>query len=130
VACLADEIDVGRGDVVVGDGTVAPRVTTELTADVAWMNAAEGKVGAPYLLKCGTREVRAFLEQIEAPYDIVSGSATSHDGRGLGLNDLARVRVRTGAPIVVDAYRDARSTGSFLLVDHTTSETLGAGMVT
>jgi sulfate adenylyltransferase large subunit len=129
VACLADDIDVGRGDLIVGEGAVAPRVTTELTADLAWLNAAEATIGAPYLLKCGTREVRAFLDQIETPYDVASGRATSHDGRRLGLNDLARVRMRTGSPIVVDAYRDARATGSFLLVDPTTSETLGAGMV-
>jgi sulfate adenylyltransferase large subunit len=129
VVCLADDLDVGRGDLIVGSGVIAPRVTTEVTADVAWMNAAEAAIGAPYLLKSGAREVRAFIERVEAPYDIASGRAVAHDGKGLALNDLARVRLRTSAPIAIDAYRDARATGSFLLVDQTTSETVGAGMI-
>ena len=128
--CLADQLDVGRGDLFVGSGAVPPRVTTELVADVAWMNATEARVGTPYVLKAGTREVRAFIEQVETRYDVSSGRGIAHDGLGLGLNDLARIRLRTSTPIAIDSYRDVRGTGSFLLVSPVTSETVGAGMVT
>ena len=85
---------------------------------LAWMSAAAGLAGASYVLKCGTREVRASLERIEARYDVASGQATPAEDRdsSVALNDLARVHLRTHAPVVVDAYRDAPPSGSFLLV--------------
>ena len=59
---------------------------------------------------------------------MTSGVARDGSGRDLSLNDLARVRIRTHEPIAVDAYADARATGSFLLIDATSGDTLAAGM--
>jgi sulfate adenylyltransferase large subunit len=129
VVTLDDALDVGRGDLVVAEVTGAPRVTSDLVADVAWVNRADAAIGATYVLKHGTREVRARIEEIEATYDVVTGRAERGTGKGLTQNDLGRVRLSTSAPVAVDAYRDARTTGSLLLIDPTTSETLGAGMV-
>jgi sulfate adenylyltransferase subunit 1 (EFTu-like GTPase family) len=129
VVCLADDLDVGRGDLLVGDGPVPPRVTSELRADVAWMSRSAAAVETPYILKSGTREVRARIQEVETRYDLASGRALADDRPTMSLNELGRVRLKTSAPIAVDAYRDARATGSFLLVDPTTSETLAAGMI-
>ena len=125
---LTTELDVGRGDLIVGALDKLPRVDTDLTADLAWVHKTESRLGAPYLVKVGTREVRASLEAVLSAYDVASGVAGDTDGRSLSLNDLARVRLRAREPVAIDAYADARTTGSFLLLDATSGDTLAAGM--
>ncbi len=125
---LTTDLDLGRGDLIVGAHGKLPAVGTDVLADVAWVHPAASRLGAAYILKIGTREVRASLEAIDATYDVTSGVARDGSGRDLSLNDLARVRIRTHEPIAVDAYADARATGSFLLIDATSGDTLAAGM--
>ena len=146
---LTTDLDVGRGDWLVGDGDAMPprgfggvpqrpRVTRDISADIAWVHRDRAKLlpqgdtprtrGAPYVLKIATREVRAQIEDIEARYDVASGAEVPAEDGGLGLNDLARVRVRTTEPVPVDAYADLRATGSFLLIDAATGDTVAAGM--
>ena len=130
-SCVSQtELNVGRGDLFVGNGALRQRVTTELVADVACDERDGGYRRHTVHSRSGTREVRAFIEQVETRYDVSSGRGIAHDGLGLALNDLARIRIRTSTPIAIDSYRDARGTGSFLLVSPVTSETVGAGMVT
>jgi sulfate adenylyltransferase subunit 1 (EFTu-like GTPase family) len=93
------------------------------------MSTSAAATDATYLVKCGTREVRARIEAVEARYDVPSGRAQSAPARAMTQNELGRLRLRTSAPLVVDAYRDAKGTGSLLVIDPATSETLGAGMI-
>jgi sulfate adenylyltransferase subunit 1 (EFTu-like GTPase family) len=65
---------------------------------------------------------------VDATYDVLSGHEVPFGGT-LGLNDLGRVRLKTSAPLCVDAYRDRRSTGALVLVDTTTGETVAGAMV-
>jgi len=127
VVHLEGDHDVARGETIVAEDEPAPRVTSELVADVAWVHKTPGRAGATYLLKHQAREVRAVLESIEARYDVASG-ATVGGGDALELNALGRVRLRTSEPLVVDAYSESRETGSALLVDAATGETLAGAM--
>ena len=106
-----------------------PAIGRELSADVAWMHRNPAAPGASYLLKIGTREVKASILGVEAAYDVTTGGEIVLEGRSLGLNDLGRVKVRTSEPIAFDPYATDRTTGSFLLVDPTSGDTLAAGMV-
>lgn len=134
VVHLSDELDVGRGDLLVSAADAAEPVTS-FSADLAWVNAAPARVSATYFLKQGAREVRVVLEAVEARYDVTSGLASSSDSDApagespVRLNELCRVRLRTATPIVVDAYRACRTTGSFVLVDPQTAATLAGGMI-
>ena len=125
---LTTDVDVGRGDLIVRSGQKQPTVATELVADIAWVHRTESRRGTPYILKCGTREVRAFIESVVAGYDVASGEEAAGDDRPIALNDLARVKLRTAEPIPIDPYAELRTTGSFLLIDAVTGDTLAAGM--
>jgi sulfate adenylyltransferase subunit 1 len=128
VLTLATDLDVGRGDWLVPDRAPLPRITRDVNADVAWVHKDESKIGVPYILKGVTREVRASIEALEVRYDVTSGAEVAGAGGALGLNDLARIRLRTSEPIPIDAYADLRATGSFLLIDATSGDTVAAGM--
>jgi len=123
---LADELDVGRGDLLAGaDG--APVGRRELDATVCWLGDAPAHPGSRYLLKHTTRTVRARIESIEHRLDV---ETLAHvPAPQLALNDIARVRVRTGDAVLADPYDESRATGAFILVDEATNETVGAGMV-
>src|SRR4051794_16425274 len=123
---LEDDLDVGRGDVVVGAGG-APVVARELDATVCWMVEAPACEGARYLLKHTTRRVRANIASIEARVDIDSFAAAP--ASELGLNDIGRITLRTAAPLLPDAYADNRTTGALILIDERTHDTVAAGMV-
>ena len=126
VVRLADEIDASRGDMLCGpsDQSVAARA---LEANVCWMSERPVQTGARLALKHTTRWTRAILDEVVSVLDVET--LDHHPADGLALNDLARVRLRLAAPLLVDAYAENRATGSFVLVDEATNETVGAGMV-
>jgi sulfate adenylyltransferase large subunit len=124
---LSDDIDVSRGDMIVAleDG---PRITREVDAAITWLHETPARVGGTYWLRHTTREVKATLERVDARLDVLTGAEIPFEG-ALGLNDLARVHLKTSAPLCVDAYRDRRSTGALVLVDASTGETVAGAMV-
>jgi bifunctional enzyme CysN/CysC len=123
---LDDELDVGRGDQIVGAAN-APEVSRELDATVCWMVEAPARVGARYLLKHTTRRVRATIAEISARVDIESFEV--REASELGLNDIGRVTLRTAAPVLADPYASNRATGAFILIDERTHDTVAAGMI-
>ncbi|MDA0168618.1 adenylyl-sulfate kinase [Solirubrobacter taibaiensis] len=123
---LEDELDVGRGDILVAPGR-PPEVARELEATVCWMVEAPARVGARYLLKHTTQRVRANIAAISARVDIDSYAAEPADA--LGLNDIGRITLRTAAPVFPDAYAENRATGAFILIDERSHDTVAAGMV-
>ncbi|MEO7112348.1 MAG: GTP-binding protein [Polyangiaceae bacterium] len=124
---LKDDIDVSRGDMIVAldDG---PRITREIEASITWLHETPARVGGTYWLRHTTREVKATLESVDATFDVLTGAEIPFTGT-LGLNDLGRVRLKTSAPLCVDAYRDRRATGALVLVDASTGETVAGAMV-
>ncbi len=122
---LADEIDVGRGDVL-ASSDVPPRVVHEIVADVVWMSERPLDRGRTYLVKHTTRTVRAELVVIHGT-DPETLAPEPKDQ--LELNDVGRVEVRLRAPLCVDSYRAHRTTGAFIVVDSVTNDTVAAGMI-
>jgi sulfate adenylyltransferase large subunit len=126
VVRLADDIDVARGDMLC-DPADPPVVARELEATVCWMSERPVQPGTRLAVKQTTRWGRAVLDEIVSILDV--GSLEQVPAEQLALNDLARVRLRLAAPLIVDPYEVNRTTGSFILVDEATNETVGAGMV-
>jgi sulfate adenylyltransferase large subunit len=123
---LEDEVDVSRGDMLVGhdDQPVAAR---ELEAMICWMSEQPLQPRGRYSIKHTTRTARAIVEEIEHRIDI---NTLEHvPATQLGLNEIGRVRLRCSSPLVVDPYSRNRTTGSFILIDESTNDTVAAGMV-
>ncbi len=123
---LEDDIDVERGDLITRPAD-APAAASELAATVCWMSERPLLPGAGYRLKHTTRTVRASVEAIEGRLD-VNTLADEHASE-LRLNDLGRVRLRLGGEVLADSYARNRITGSFILIEESTNDTAGAGMV-
>jgi sulfate adenylyltransferase subunit 1 (EFTu-like GTPase family) len=85
------------------------------------------RAGSRYAIKHTTRTARAVVEEVEHRIDIHSLEPVA--GEALGLNEIGRVRLRLSEPLVTDPYSHNRHTGSFILIDESTNDTVGAGMV-
>jgi sulfate adenylyltransferase large subunit len=123
---LASEIDVSRGDMIVGpeDPPVAAR---DFEAMLCWMSDTPMQPRGRYGIKHTTRSARAVVEEIEHRVDI---NTLEHvPASQLSLNDIARVHLRISSPLVVDPYSRNRTTGSFILIDESTNDTVAAGMI-
>jgi bifunctional enzyme CysN/CysC len=125
---LADDLDVGRGETICSPDTELPVSARYLDATVCWMSEEPLRAGQHLALKHTTRTVRAVVQSIEALLDVT----TLTEGKApdqLELNDIARVILRTSAPVIADSYADNRTTGAFILVDEDSNDTVGSGMV-
>jgi bifunctional enzyme CysN/CysC len=123
---LEDDIDVSRGDVICGAGG-APAPAREVTADVCWMTDAPMRPGSRYALKHTTRSTRAIVDSVDHVIDVHTLEPNGHGE--LELNDIGRVNLRLAEPLAADVYADNRATGSFILIDEASNDTVGAGMV-
>jgi len=123
---LADEIDVSRGDMLVHPDDL-PRVADAFDAMVVWMNERRLDPERSYLLKHTTQLVRARVERVHAVTD--PETLEPHAATTVGLNDIARIAVRTQRPVFHDAYAKNRTTGAFVLIDSITNDTVAAGMI-
>jgi bifunctional enzyme CysN/CysC len=124
---LADEIDVGRGDMICRPHN-APRVIQDVEAMVCWMSETPLRPGAKLALKHTTKSVRTLVRQLRYTLDV--NTLHRHEGTTfLGLNEIGRLTLRTTAPLFADPYRRNRTTGGFVLIDEATNVTVGAGMI-
>ena len=126
---LADERDISRGDVLVRVGDVSAVLRQEIVATVCWLNVRPLATARTCLLRHATREVKARVHAIDGRLDIHSLEWTDDQTSPIALNDIARVRIKTQQPLVADSYRDLRVTGSFILIDEATNETVAAGVI-
>jgi bifunctional enzyme CysN/CysC len=124
---LEDDIDTSRGDMICRPHN-QPSVTQEFDAMVCWMNDRQLEEGKRYFIKHTTRTGRAIIDQLRYRID-VNTLHRDEAATSLGLNEIGRVHLRTSTPLMVDEYRLNRSTGSFILIDETTNDTVGAGMI-
>jgi bifunctional enzyme CysN/CysC len=125
---LEDEIDVSRGDMLVGAGE-RPQAARLLEATVCWMADEPLSARARYAIKHTTRDARAIVDEVVDRMDVHTLEPDSSAGE-LGLNEIGTIRLRLSSPLVVDDYRRNRATGSFILIDEATNATVGAGMIT
>jgi bifunctional enzyme CysN/CysC/sulfate adenylyltransferase subunit 1 len=123
---FADEIDVSRGDMLV-EADDQPITARDLDAHICWMSEQPLAPRGKYAIKHTTRSARAIIEGIDHRVDINTLEHVKADQ--LGLNEIGRVRLRCSTPLVVDPYSRNRTTGSFILIDESTNDTVAAGMI-
>ncbi len=123
---LHDEIDISRGDMLFKPGEEA-KESKEISADVCWIGDEPLSARKKYLIKHTTRTVKALVDEVEFRTDIHSLNQEQADE--LGMNEIGRIRFRLQKPLHYDVYRDNRMTGSFIIIDSFTNNTVGAGMI-
>jgi len=123
---LDDPLDVSRGDMIVKSDDV-PRVTREFAARICWFDAQPLDLARKYLVKHTTRTVKAMVTAVDYQVDV--NTLQRHPADSLRFNEIARVSIRTLQPLFVDDYATNRATGSFILIDETSNNTLAAGMI-
>jgi len=124
---LDDELDVSRGDMICRAHN-HPVPTRDLDAMVCWMSDAPLRGRGRYAIKHTTRNAKAIVDQLRYRID-VNTLHREQEATELGLNQIGRVHLRTSAPLLVDEYRRNRTTGSFVLIDEATNDTVGGGMI-
>jgi bifunctional enzyme CysN/CysC len=124
---LEDDIDVSRGDLICRPHN-APTAARELDAMVCWLGEEPLRPGRRYAIKHTTRNARAVVDELRYRVDVDS-LHRDESAECLGLNEIGRLRLRCSTPLLVDEYRRNRSTGSFILIDEATNDTVGGGMV-
>ncbi len=124
---LEDEIDISRGDLIARPGD-QPQSDQDIDLMLCWMNQRPANLNARFYVRHTTRETKAVLKEVHYKLDINSLEKVE-GAQQLVMNDIARVRLRTAQPLVFDSYRKNRITGSLILVDESTNETVAAGMI-
>ena len=124
---LEDEIDISRGDMIVKVGS-QPKLDQELDVMVCWMNERPLQVGGKYALKHTSRDARCIVKEVKYKMNINTLQKEEGD-QTIGLNDIGRISLRTTVPLFFDGYRKNRATGSLVLIDEATNNTVGACMV-
>jgi len=127
VLTLEDDIDISRGDMIVRPNN-QPHVGQDIDLMICWLNEKKLVAGGKYAIKHTTKELRCVVKEIRYKVNINSLHRVEDDVI-LGLNDIGRIAIRTTSPLFYDSYKKNRSTGSIILVDEFTNETVGAGMI-
>jgi bifunctional enzyme CysN/CysC/sulfate adenylyltransferase subunit 1 len=126
---LEDDLDVSRGDLIArADEASPPTVARELEAVVCWMADAPLRAGARYAIKHTTRAVRGVVEAVDWHLDVETLQRVDNED-GLALNEIGHVRLRLSSPLAFDPSERNRDTGSFILIDEATNDTVGAGLI-
>ncbi|MDP4877326.1 MAG: sulfate adenylyltransferase subunit CysN [Schleiferiaceae bacterium] len=124
---LEDDIDISRGDMLVRSEN-RPDGQQDLDVMLCWLNATPPRPRAKYVLKQTTADARAMITEIQYKMDINTLHRLEED-KDIKMNDIARVKIRSTKPIFADEYNQNRVTGSLILVDEATNETVAAGMI-
>ena len=124
---LEEEIDISRGDTLVKTNN-PPIVSQDIEAMICWFSAKPMPPKAKLVIRHTTQETKAIIQEVKYHVDI----NTLHKVEGVdgfSMNDIGRITLRTAVPLIHDSYRRNRTTGSFILIDPGTNETVAAGMI-
>lgn len=124
---LEDDIDISRGDMIVKVNN-QPKQEQEFDVMICWLNEKPMQVGGKYALKHTSRDARCIIKNVKYKMNINTLQKLEDDS-AIGLNDIGRITLRTTVPMFIDGYRKNRNTGSMILVDEATNNTVGACMV-
>ncbi|MDO8413063.1 MAG: sulfate adenylyltransferase subunit CysN [Gallionellaceae bacterium] len=122
---LTDEIDISRGDMFVKSDAL-PSMAKELEAMLCWLSESPLDLKRKYIIKHTTRVVKCVISRLEYRVDV--NTLAHHTTPTLNMNDIARVAIKVQQPLVFDHYTKNRSTGSFIVIDEATNNTVAAGM--
>ncbi|MGB5819480.1 MAG: GTP-binding protein [Saonia sp.] len=124
---LEDDIDISRGDMIVRSNN-QPQPSQDIEVMLCWLNNNEAKPRAKYTIRHTSNEQKAMIKEVVYKIDINTLSRKTDD-MNLRMNDICKVKVRTTKPLMIDSYRENRTTGSIVLIDESTNETVAAGMI-
>jgi sulfate adenylyltransferase subunit 1 len=124
---LEDDIDVGRGDMIVKTNN-QPEMHQEFDVMLCWLNDKPARPRARYTIMHTSNEKKAMIKEVIYQIDI-NTYARNTEKKDLDMNAIARVTLKTTRPLMLDSYRENRFTGSIILIDETTNETVAAGMI-
>ena len=124
---LESDIDLSRGDMLVRENN-QPQSLQEIDAQLCWMGEEALNPGVRYIVRHGTTAVKSMIREVLYKVDI-NTLHRNEDDKQIGMNDIARVRLRTASPLLADEYRRNRTTGSFILIDPGTNLTVAAGFI-
>ncbi|MBI9067977.1 MAG: GTP-binding protein [Salinivirgaceae bacterium] len=123
---LKDEIDISRGDMIVHADN-PPQVSTNFSIDICWFNEKPLDPSKKYLIRHTTNELKCMIKSVNYRTNIETYE--KEQGEIIKMNDIANISVMTAKPMFFDSYKNNRSTGSVILIDEGTNETVAAGMI-
>jgi sulfate adenylyltransferase subunit 1 len=123
---LEDEIDTSRGDMIVKTGEV-PEPVKQIEAFVCWLSETPLSPARTYIVRHTTRESKAKIGAIQYKVDV--NTLEQQPTSDLKMNDIARLTFKLAQPLMVDSYKTNRATGAFIVIDESTNNTVGAGMI-
>jgi len=124
--CLEDEIDASRGDVL-STAESQPKIADQFRSTIVWMHEEPMLPGRPYLMKIGAKTVSVSVA--EPRHKVNINTFAKLPARTLELNDIGVCNINLDQAIAFDPYKENRHTGSFILIDRLTNDTVGAGMI-
>ncbi len=124
---LEDEIDISRGDMIVRLNN-APQAEQDIDLMICWMGNQPMLPNGKYALKHTSKDARCLIKEINYKVDINTLHRNESD-KLISMNDIARIKIRTTSPLFIDRYNRNRRTGSLILIDESTNNTVGAGIV-
>ncbi|MCT4562195.1 MAG: GTP-binding protein [Crocinitomicaceae bacterium] len=124
---LEDDIDISRGDMIVRKNN-QPVKTQDFDAMLCWLNSSSARPRGKYSIRHTSNEQKSMIMEVLYKIDVNTLERDTED-KTINMNDICRVKVKTTKPLMIDEYRDNRSTGSFILIDDGTNETVAAGMI-
>jgi len=124
---LEDDIDTTRGDMIAKPDN-QPKVGQDIDLMICWLNEKKLTPRGKYALKHTTKDARCIIKEVKYKVNI-NTLHRMEDDTEIGLNDIGRISIRTTTPLLYDSYKTNRDTGSVILVDEFTNETVGAGMI-
>ena len=125
---LEDDIDAGRGDMIARIDNL-PKTSQNFDAMICWMSETQMLPRKKYILKHGSNEVTAMITKKVYTLDVNTFSKAEDQSLKIGLNDIARITIKTSKPINFDSFESNRANGNFIIIDSQTNETLAAGMI-
>ena len=125
---LNDEIDISRGDTLVKADEKQPHVEQDVTLDVCWLNQTPAQIRKKYIIRQATSETQGMIRSINFRRNINTLEKEQNVSE-LVMNDIAEIAIHTAQPLVFDAYAENKVTGSLIIIDPDTNETVGAGMI-
>lgn len=124
---LEDDIDISRGDMIIKSDEM-PQLGQDVELMICWLNEKALSINGRYILRHTTNEMKCIIKEIKYKLDINTFENKEGDSK-LGLNEIGRILIRTAKPLIYDSYKKNRITGSLILIDEGTNETVGAGMI-
>ncbi|MDX9697898.1 MAG: sulfate adenylyltransferase subunit CysN [Bacteroidales bacterium] len=124
---LDDDIDISRGDMIVKEDSM-PLISQDIELMICWFNERPLVLGGKYILKHTTSDLRCVIREVKYKLNVNTLESNETEKR-IGLNDIARITIKTTKPIFYDSYRKNRITGSVIFIEEGTNETVGAGMI-